>query len=453
MEDLKLNISNVFPFVSESEVELMKEETRGSLEDIHKGEVKGSEYLGWIDFSSVHGEKLSAEIEETLEPFREKAEVIVVTGIGGSYLGSRAIIDSLSHCFEVFALRNDSPKVVFAGHNLSEDYLSGLLDILNEKSYVVVVISKSGTTTEPAVAFRILRNHLKIKYGKREANRRIIAITDPSKGALRKMADEEGFASFSVPGNVGGRFSVLTAVGLVPVFLSGFRIRRLIEGACRMEELTTPLVDCAENPSAMYALARNALYRKGKKIEVLATNHPGMIYFGEWWKQLFGESEGKGEKGIFPASVNYTADLHSMGQYLQDGERHLFETFLTINSPGRRLMIPHEEDDSDELNYLAGKRISRVQKMAESGTIIAHYDGGVPVLQIEIPSLDEYYLGQLIYFFEKACAVSGILLGVNPFDQPGVEDYKNNMFALLNKPGFEKASQNIAGRFKGRGSH
>ncbi len=448
MEDLKLNINRIHPFIPRTAIESMMDETVRCLDDLHKGNVKGSEFLGWRGFPSREGRELADLVEQTIEPFREKADIVVVTGIGGSYLGARTVIDSLSHSFASLKGENGAPQVVFAGHNISEDYLSELIEILNEKSCVVVVISKSGTTTEPAIAFRILRNHLKMKYGALESRRRIIAITDPSEGALRRMAEEEEFSTFSVPRDVGGRFSVLTAVGLVPIALAGLSIEKLIEGACRLEEVTGRDTAFIDNPSAMYALARNALYRAGKKIEILATTHPGMFYFGEWWKQLFGESEGKDNRGIFPAAVNYTADLHSMGQYIQEGERHLFETFLTINSPDRRLLIPREEIDSDGLNYIAGKRMSHVQKMAESGTMLAHYDGGVPLLHIEIPLLNEYYLGQLIYFFEMSCAVSGMLVGVNPFDQPGVEAYKNNMFALLNKPGFESRSGKISARLK-----
>lgn len=449
MEDLKLDINRIHPFITGNAIESMIDETNRCLDKLHNGKVKGSDFLGWLGFPSREGRELAYLVEQKVEPFREKADVVVVTGIGGSYLGARAVIDSLSHSFASMKRENGSPQIFFAGHNISEDYLSELIEILNEKSCVVVVISKSGTTTEPAIAFRILRNHLKMKYGEEESRRRIIAITDPSAGALRKMAEEEGFTSFSVPRDVGGRFSVLTAVGLVPIALAGFSIERLIEGAGRMEEVTGRDTSCSDNPSAMYALVRNALYRAGKKIEILATTHPGMFFFGEWWKQLFGESEGKDNRGIFPAAVNYTADLHSMGQYIQDGERHLFETFLTVNRPGRRLLIPREENDSDGLNYIAGKRMSDVQKMAESGTMLAHYDGGVPLLHIEMPLLNEYYLGQLIYFFEMGCAVSGMLLDVNPFDQPGVEAYKNNMFALLNKPGFESRSRKISDRLKG----
>ncbi|MCF8302022.1 MAG: glucose-6-phosphate isomerase, partial [Bacteroidales bacterium] len=387
-------------------------------------------------------------IEETARNIAENSEIHVVIGIGGSYLGARAVIEALQHSFSEFLKKEDrkAPYVIFAGNNISEDYLADLLEVLNDKDYSLTVISKSGTTTEPAIAFRILRNHLEDKYGKEEAKNRIIAITDKSKGALRKLADDEGYQSYIVPDDVGGRYSVLTPVGLVPIAIAGFDIRKLIGGAVEMQQHLASTPEINKNPAALYAAIRNAIYRKGKPIEVMVNYIPSLFYFTEWWKQLYGESEGKDHKGIFPAGVNNTTDLHSMGQYIQDGLRLLFETVLTVDETRKNLKIPKDKDNLDGLNYLAGKKIQHVNKMAEEGTMLAHIDGEVPNIRIIIPRLTEETLGQLIYFYEMACAISGYILEVNPFNQPGVEAYKKNMFALLGKPGFEKQTESLKKR-------
>jgi glucose-6-phosphate isomerase len=361
-------------------------------------------------------------------------------GIGGSYLGAKSVIDALAPYFS----DNDSKtNIIYAGHNISEDYLSELLSYIENKSFALVIISKSGTTTEPAIAFRLLRNKLEEKYGKSESKDRIIAITDAKKGALRTLADKEGYKTFIIPDNIGGRYSVLTPVGLLPIALAGYDINKLIAGALEIEKNTNSKVSFENNIAAIYASARYELYKSGKKIEILANFEPKLNYFAEWWKQLYGESEGKDGKGIFPANVNFTTDLHSLGQYIQEGERSLFETVLSLEKPNKTLKIPSDEVNLDKLNYLSDKRINEVNKMAETGTRLAHIDGGVPNIKIDIPQISEFYIGQLIYFFEKACAISGYLIDVNPFNQPGVEEYKRNMFALLKKPGFEKESEEI----------
>jgi glucose-6-phosphate isomerase len=378
---------------------------------------------------------------------RSVSDITVVIGIGGSYLGSRAVIEALTHSFS--ALRKEKHhEIIFAGQNISEDYLSELLEILDVRNYSIVMISKSGVTTEPAIAFRILRNHLEKKIGKAAAADRIIAITDSRKGALRPLADSNGYETFVIPDNIGGRYSVLTPAGLLPVALSGIDIRMLVKGAKSMEMITRHNRNAVSNPSLLYASARNLIMKTGKTTEIMVSYTPKLHYFAEWWKQLFGESEGKDGKGIFPAAVDFTTDLHSLGQYIQDGQRIMFETVLSVKNPGRKLTIPKENDDSDQLNYLSGKRLSEVDHNAETGTILAHNDGNVPVLIISIPEIDEYYIGQLFYLFELACAVSGYILDVNPFDQPGVEAYKKNMFALLSKPGFEEAGKKLRERLK-----
>ena len=443
MKHLELSIENVFPFVPKETLDGYEELTRYHIKQLHQRTGKGANFLGWLDLPSSITEESVREIEEVATELNRKIEVMVVVGIGGSYLGAKAVIDALSHSFDLCVNGRKYPKVIFAGQNISEDYLGELVDFLDSKSYAITVISKSGTTTEPAIAFRILRNHLEKKYGAEEAVKRIIAITSAERGALRNLADEKGYRSFIIPDDVGGRYSLLTPVGLLPICQAGFDIRKLIEGAKWMEDMTKPGTPFWDNPSAMYASARNALYRLSPKTEILASYHPKLVYIAEWWKQLYGESEGKEKKGIFPASVNFTADLHSMGQYIQEGQRNLFETVISILSPHREVVISGEQDDADGLNYLAGKRIEEVNKMAELGTMLAHVDGGVPNILIKLPELNEYYLGELMYFFEKACAISGYLMNVNPFDQPGVETYKNNMFALLRKPGFEEETDLI----------
>lgn len=385
-------------------------------------------------------------IEKTAARLRGKADYVVVTGIGGSYLGARAVIDALNDSFDQLKGGRKNPFILYAGQNIGEDYTYELLDLLKDKSFGIIVISKSGTTTEPAIAFRALKELLETKYDKDEVKERIVAITDAKKGALRTLADQEGYETYIIPDDVGGRYSVLTPVGLLPIAVAGFSISELVRGAKKMRELTAINVPFEKNPASLYAATRNLLYKKGKKIEILVNYQPKLHYISEWWKQLYGESEGKENKGIFPASVDFTTDLHSMGQWIQEGERTIFETVVSIAAARHRVLIPRDEGNLDNLNYLAGKRIDEVNKMAELGTRIAHTDGGVPNIRIELPELNEYYLGQLLYFFEKACGISGYILGVNPFDQPGVEAYKKNMFALLGKPGFEKETEAIKKR-------
>lgn len=397
--------------------------------------------------SSITEEELNA-VEAAATILRERCDYVINVGIGGSYLGARAVIEALQNSFEAYRSDRENPVILYAGNNIGEDYLSELLQFLRDKRFGIIYISKSGTTTEPAIAFRLLKGLLESQVGREDARERIVAVTDSDKGALRRMADEEGYRSFVIPDNVGGRFSVLTPVGLLPVAVAGFDIRRLVRGAADMQAMTASDIPFSDNPALRYAAARNALYAEGKKIEILANFHPKMHYIGEWWKQLFGESEGKEEKGIFTATVDLTTDLHSMGQWMQEGERTIFETVISVENQDTCLTIPSDSADLDGLNFLAGKRVDEVNKMAELGTRLAHVDGGVPNIRIILPQLDAYYIGQLFYFFEKAVGVSGYMLGVNPFDQPGVEGYKNNMFALLNKPGYETESAAMAGRLK-----
>jgi glucose-6-phosphate isomerase len=383
------------------------------------------------------------EIETVAENLAENSDVVIVVGIGGSYLGAKAVLEALNDSFD---LEPGRPRLIFAGHHLDEDYLGELTQMLKGKRVSCIVISKSGTTTEPAVAFRIIKQHIETEYGKPEASKRIVAITDRARGALKQMADKEGYKTFVIPDDVGGRFSVLTPVGLLPIAVAGFDIRMLLKGAADMENTSTPEIAYENNICAQYAVVRNALYRKGKKVEILANYSPKLHYFTEWWKQLYGESEGKENKGIFPAGVDFTSDLHSMGQYIQEGERIMFETVVSIDRPHTVLTVPMDTENLDQLNFLAGKRISEVNRMAELGTMLAHVDGGVPNIRIEMPELNTYFLGMLIYFFEKACGISGYMLDVNPFDQPGVEAYKKNMFALLDKPGFTSEGEKLRKR-------
>ena len=443
MENLELNIDNVFPFIPKEVLDGYEELTRYHIRHLHQRTGEGANFLGWLDLPSSITEDHLAELEGVATELNKKIDTMVVVGIGGSYLGAKAVIDAMSHSFGMCKSDRRFPQIIFAGQNISEDYLGELVDFLEDRSYGITIISKSGTTTEPAIAFRILRNQLEQKYGQEEAGKRIVSITSADRGALRKITKERDYKSFIIPDDVGGRYSLLTPVGLLPIVQAGFDIRKLVAGARKMEEMTRPGTPFWENPAAMYAAARNALYRQSPKTEILASYHPKLVYLAEWWKQLYGESEGKEKKGIFPASVNFTADLHSMGQYIQEGQRNLFETVISILSPARKVIIPREEADDDGLNFLSGKRIEDVNKMAELGTMLAHVDGGVPNILIKLPELNEYYLGQLMYFFQKACAISGYLMNVNPFDQPGVEAYKNNMFALLKKPGFEEETDLI----------
>lgn len=446
MTKLKLEIKNVFGFVPESEILDMQNEVSSMFEMLKNGTGEGNDFLGWVNLPSSITEAELTDIEQTASGLRDKSDIVIVIGIGGSYLGAKAVNDALSNSFEMLNKKRKNPLMIFAGHNIGEDYmheLSGILDVYN---YSIVVISKSGTTTEPAIAFRILKNHLVNKVGAAEATSRIVAITDASKGALRKLADQEGYKTYVIPDDVGGRFSVLTPVGLVPLAVSGFDIRQLVKGGADMEKTCLQTASLKENPAALYAATRNALYRKGKKIEILVNYHSKLHYVSEWWKQLYGESEGKEGKGIYPASVDNSSDLHSMGQYIQEGERTLFETVISIAESDHKVHVPSDEKDLDGLNYIAGKRIDEVNKMAELGTTLAHIDGGVPNMRIEIPKVNAYYLGQLMYFFELACGISGYMLKVNPFNQPGVEAYKKNMFALLEKPGFEEETRKIKER-------
>lgn len=439
---ISLELKNIYPFLDGKDIEDLLPKTSESLNLLHSGTGKGNDYLGWLNLPGKTDNKFLDAIDELADEFQNEIELLVVIGIGGSYIGSRAIGNALNHNFSHF-LPKDKPQIVFAGQNISQDYLYDLLEVLENKTFGIVVISKSGTTTEPALAFRILKQHLERKIGKEASRKKILVITDSSKGALRKLADEENYRSFIIPGNVGGRFSVLTPVGLVPLGLSGVDIHELIRGAADMAEKSELSIPIKENLPAMYATARNVLYNKGKLIELLVNYEPGLHYFSEWWKQLFGESEGKENKGLFPASVDFTTDLHSMGQYLQEGKKTIFETVISVKESRHPLLVPKEDNDLDELNYISSKPIREVNKMAELGTLLAHVDGGVPNIRLSVERLDAYHLGQLVYFFEKACAISGYILGVNPFTQHGVEAYKRNMFALLGKPGFEKETEKM----------
>ncbi len=443
---ISLNLDKVHSFVSKADIEKNAALAKQCNETLHKGTGKGNDFLGWLDLPSTTTDTFLKDIQETANTLRSKCEVVVVVGIGGSYLGAKAVLEALSNSFDWLQKDRRNPVVVFAGQNIGEDYISELMTYLGDKSFGLINISKSGTTTEPALAFRILKRELENAVGKEEAKSRIVAVTDAARGALHSLAKKEGYKMYVIPDNVGGRFSVLTPVGLLPIAVAGFDIKKLIEGALYMEKNTAPDVPFDKNIAEQYAVTRNELYKKGKKIEILANYNPKLHYVAEWWKQLYGESEGKENKGIFNASVDFTSDLHSMGQWIQEGERSIFETVLSVANPKNTVFVPADEEDLDGLNFLTGKRVDYVNKMAELGTQLAHVDGGVPNIKIEIPELSEYYLGQLMYFFEKACGISGYILEVNPFDQPGVEAYKKNMFALLNKPGFEKAHEEIQKR-------
>ena len=443
MKDFKLDVSKVFDFTSKKEINLLADRSISNLKKLVNKTGSGNDFLGWLTLPGDISEEEINDIESTAKKLKEKLDYIVVIGIGGSYLGAKFFIEAMSSSFDWLKPAGDFPKIIFAGQNIVEDYHAELVDFLTDKRFGIVVISKSGTTTEPAVAFRILKNQLEAQAGKEKAKELIIAITDSSKGALRKLSENEGYKTFVIPDDTGGRYSVLTPVGLIPIALAGYSIREFIAGAKEMQKLSDPSVSFEDNPAAIYAATRYALYKKGKKIEILANFHDKLVYLSEWWKQLYGESEGKEGKGIFPASVYFTADLHSMGQYIQEGERHIFETVISVTRPSKTLKIPVDKDNFDQLNYIAGKRLSEVNAMAELGTMLAHVDGGVPNIRIEIGQINEFNLGQLVYFFELACGISGYLLEVNPFDQPGVEAYKKNMFALLEKPGFEEETKKI----------
>lgn len=440
---IKVNVKDVLATVSEATIKSYDKAGAEALEKVQNGTGAGNDFLGWVNLPSSTPASLIEDIENVAKSLRESCEVVVAIGIGGSYLGAKAVIEALSDSFAAYR-QGDAPKVLFAGQNIGEDYLYELKDFLKGKKFGIIVISKSGTTTEPAIAFRMLKEQLEAELGKAEASKRIIAITDAKRGALRQLATEEGYKTFVIEDNVGGRFSVLTPVGLLPIAVAGFDIKALMEGAIEMEKATVAANE--SNPSLLYAITRNALYNAGKKIEILVNYNPKLHYFGEWWKQLYGESEGKDNKGIFPAAVDNSTDLHSMGQWIQEGERIIFETVISVEEQKHTLTIPSDDANLDGLNYIAGKRVDQVNKMAELGTRIAHVDGGVPNMLVTVPALKERYLGQLIYFFEKACGISGYILDVNPFNQPGVEAYKRNMFALLEKPGYEKETETIKAR-------
>ncbi|MDV2886088.1 glucose-6-phosphate isomerase [Alkalihalophilus pseudofirmus] len=449
MEKIQFDYSKALSFFGQHEIDNMQDAVTGAHEALHNGTGAGNDFLGWIDLPTAYDREEFSRIQAAAEKIKNDSDVLLVVGIGGSYLGARATIEALNHSFYNVLSKEErkAPQVFFVGNNISSTYVKDLFALLEGKDVSVNVISKSGTTTEPAIAFRIFREFLEKKYGQEEARRRIYATTDREKGALKTLANEEGYESFIIPDDVGGRFSVLTAVGLLPIAVSGLDIEALMKGAADASaDLSNP--DLKENQAYQYAAVRNAFYNKGKTIELMVNYEPSLHYVSEWWKQLYGESEGKDGKGIFPASVDFSTDLHSMGQYVQDGRRDLFETVLNVGKVREEIKIEEADNDLDGLNYLAGETMDFVNKKAFEGTMLAHTDGGVPNLIVNIPELNEYHFGYLIYFFEKACGISGYLLGVNPFDQPGVEAYKKNMFALLGKPGFEKEKAELEKRLK-----
>ncbi len=444
---VKLDITKAAQFLAAGEIEKFEAPVAAAQKALEDGTCPGNDFLGWMHLPTSITPEFIAEINETAKVMQENCDAVVVAGIGGSYLGARMVIDALSNSFG-WLQDSKFPRILFAGNNIGEDYLSELIAYLKNVRFGVINISKSGTTTETAITFRLLKRMCEEQRGKETAKKVIVAVTDAKKGAARTTADKEGYKSFIIPDNVGGRFSVLTPVGLLPIAVAGFDIAALVKGAQDMEKTCDINTPFSENPAAVYAAVRNAIYQSGKKIEILANYQPKLHNLGEWWKQLYGESEGKDGKGIFPASVDLTTDLHSMGQWIQDGERTIFETVVSIEEPNTTLVVPSDEENLDGLNFLAGKRIDQVNKMAELGTQLAHVDGGVPNIKVSVSKLDEYHIGQLIYFFEKACGISGLLLEVNPFNQPGVEAYKKNMFALLGKPGYEEATKEIQARIK-----
>ena len=449
MKRIQLDITKAAQFLSEGAVKAYEPKVKAAQEALENGTCPGNDFLGWLHLPSSITPQFLDEVQAVANTLRQKCEVIVVAGIGGSYLGARAIIEALGNSFAWLVGDKTNPTIVFAGNNIGEDYLFELSAYLKDKRFGVINISKSGTTTETALAFRLLKKQCEEQRGKTEAKDVIVAITDAKRGAARAAADKEGYKTFVIPDNVGGRFSVLTPVGLLPIACAGFDIKALVNGAADMEKATAPSVPFAENIAAQYAAVRNALYtEKGKKIEIMVNYQPKLHFIAEWWKQLYGESEGKEHKGIFPASCDFTTDLHSMGQWIQEGERSIFETVISVEQPAKKLLFPSDDENLDGLNFLAGKRVDEVNKMAELGTLLAHVDGGVPNIRISVPELNEYYIGQLIYFFEIGCGISGNVLGVNPFNQPGVEAYKKNMFALLDKPGYEAESKAIKERLK-----
>ena len=444
MKSIRLEVAQATSFLSEGALEAFSSRVGSAQAALENATCPGNDFLGWLHLpSSITAEHL-ADIKECAATLRANCDTIVVAGIGGSYLGARAVIEALSDQFEWLTNDGSNPIILFAGNNIGEDYLYELCAYLKGRKFGIINISKSGTTTETALAFRLLKKQCEEQRGKEMARKVIVAVTDEKRGAARTTAEQEGYASFVIPDNVGGRFSVLTPVGLLPIACAGFDIEALVNGAREMEAAAAS----DDNIVTQYAALRNALYEAGKKIEILVNFQPKLHYMNEWWKQLYGESEGKDGKGIFPAAVDFTTDLHSMGQWIQEGERTIFETVVSVEAPRHELLFPHDEENLDGLNFLEGKRVDEVNKMAELGTQLAHVDGGVPNIRIVMPELNEYYLGQLIYFFERACGVSGLLLEVNPFNQPGVEAYKKNMFALLGKPGYEAETEAIKRRLK-----
>ena len=446
MKNLRLELNKAAQFLADGTMEAWAPKVKAAQAALENGTCPGNDFLGWLHLPSAFPASLMEDLKQTAAQLRELCDVIVVAGIGGSYLGARAVIEALGNSFSWLMAESHRPVMLFAGNNIGEDYLAELCDYLTGRRFGVINVSKSGTTTETALAFRLLRRLCEEERGLDVARKVIVAVTDAHRGAARTQADQEGYKSFIIPDNVGGRFSVLTPVGLLPIACAGYDIDALMQGAADMEKATGSDVPYEENPAERYAALRNALYAAGKKIEILVNFQPKLHYMNEWWKQLYGESEGKDGKGIFPAAVDFTTDLHSMGQWIQEGERTIFETVVSVETPAHTLRVPHDDANLDGLNFLEGKRVDEVNKMAELGTQVAHVDGGVPNIRIVLPRLDAYGLGQLIYFFERACGISGLLLGVNPFNQPGVEAYKKNMFALLDKPGYEAESKAIRER-------
>jgi len=450
MDKLRFDWKSASSFVRPHEIDQMAAQVRVAHDHLHNRTGPGADFLGWVRLPHAYDREEFARIQAAARRIRDQSDVLVVIGIGGSYLGARAAIEALSHTFynRLTKQRRGGPEIYYAGHQISSTYLADLLDILEDRDVSVNVVSKSGTTTEPAIAFRVIRGFLERKYGKEGARRRIYATTDRAKGALKKLADEEGYETFVIPDDVGGRYSVLTAVGLLPIAAAGVDVEAMMRGAAdAADDYANP--DLSVNESYQYAVVRNLLHRKGKTVEILVNYEPSLHYVSEWWKQLFGESEGKDGKGLYPASVDFSTDLHSMGQFIQEGSRIMFETVLRVARPRRDLTIGADPADVDGLNFLAGKTMDFVNQKAFEGTLLAHTDGGVPNLVVTIPELTAYHFGYMVYFFEKACGVSGHLLGVNPFDQPGVEAYKRNMFALLGKPGFEKQKAELEARLSG----
>ncbi|MEV5026236.1 glucose-6-phosphate isomerase [Paenibacillus sp. LPE1-1-1.1] len=444
---VQFDYSKALTFIGQHEIDYMAESVRLAHEQLHNGTGTGSDYLGWIDLPTNYDKEEFARIQKAADKIKSDSEVLIVIGIGGSYLGARAAIEALSHSFYNILPKEQrkTPQVLFAGNNISSTYVTHLLQLVEGRDWSINVISKSGTTTEPAIAFRVFRAALEKQYGKEEARKRIYATTDSEKGALKKLSSEEGYESFIIPDDVGGRYSVLTAVGLLPIAAAGINIESIMQGAAdASKEYSNP--NLAENEAYQYAAARNALYRKGKATEILVNYEPSLHFVSEWWKQLFGESEGKDFKGIFPAAVDFSTDLHSMGQFIQEGNRNIFETVIQVREVAEHISIEHDDADLDGLNFLTGKTMDFVNKKAFEGTLLAHTDGQVPNFIVNIADMTPYTFGYLVYFFEKACGISGYLLGVNPFDQPGVEAYKKNMFALLGKPGFEKEKAELEAR-------